>query len=377
MKDLSIIDFVGSKSGMDSYSTALLKEMYGLDYKVTLYSNFTDRNNLPFKVFKVFKEKTPNYTFFKILDFCLGVMAASLRMKMRKENNLLIHIFSYSFKEVFILKICRLLNIEICCIIHDIESFDNTSSDNRLQNIFDGSKFVIVHNQFSKNELLKNLMRSNEAKIIVMPHGNYLDVVTNNGIKPSSLPDFKKPFVLFFGQIKGVKGLDILLKALNSINSQLDVVIAGKPWKDDFNQYIELIQSLHIKDRVHLIPRFINEEERDYLFTECHSVVIPYKKIYQSGVLLMAMSYGKPVIASNLDANKEIIMDKKNGVLFETENPMDLAIKLNLLVNDIELRDNIISETKKYIVKEHSWLTSAKMLSAQLEIVSRQKIDLN
>ena len=48
--------------------------------------------------------------------------------------------------------------------------------------------------------------------------------------------------------------------------------------------------------------------ERDRLFSVSDMIIIPYKKIHQSGVILMAMSNGLPVLASNLPGNTQLIL---------------------------------------------------------------------
>ena len=52
-----------------------------------------------------------------------------------------------------------------------------------------------------------------------------------------------KKVLLFFGMIKKVKGLDILLSSLTEVikkHSDVVLLIAGKPWKDDFSNYQKL-----------------------------------------------------------------------------------------------------------------------------------------
>jgi glycosyltransferase involved in cell wall biosynthesis len=62
-------------------------------------------------------------------------------------------------------------------------------------------------------------------------------------------------------------------------------------------------------------------------------MILPYRRIYNSGVLMMALSYGKTVIASDLQANREIILNGVNGYLFENGNAHDLAQNILRLKN--------------------------------------------
>ena len=78
------------------------------------------------------------------------------------------------------------------------------------------------------------------------------------------------------------------------------------------------------------------------------------RKIYQSGVMLLAMSYGLPVIASDLPANKLIIEDKK-GILFKEGNSLDLASKINEIINDELKRKTISENAKEYVKLNNDW----------------------
>ncbi len=60
------------------------------------------------------------------------------------------------------------------------------------------------------------------------------------------------------------------------------------------------------------------------------------------GIVLLEAGAGKlPVIASNVDGIKEIVCDKRNGLLFESANAQDLASKIKELINSKNKRKNL------------------------------------
>ena len=73
-----------------------------------------------------------------------------------------------------------------------------------------------------------------------------------------------------------------------------------------------------------------------------------------SNALLEAMSSGMAVVASNVGGNKEIIEDKKNGLLFEVGDKQDLAEKLSVLCNDKSLREELGMNARNKILKDYS-----------------------
>ena len=77
-----------------------------------------------------------------------------------------------------------------------------------------------------------------------------------------------------------------------------------------------------------------------------------------------AMSMGKAVLASNVDALAEIIEHNFTGLLFEKNNLEDFTDKLELLINDRELRVKVGKQARKWVVKERDWsIISQKLIN--------------
>ena len=83
-----------------------------------------------------------------------------------------------------------------------------------------------------------------------------------------------------------------------------------------------------LHENVRLDIRYIPDEQVSNYYCAADFVVLPYKKIFQSGVLLMAMSYGTPVITSNIPGMTEIVTDGINGLTFQSEDVASLAASL-------------------------------------------------
>jgi glycosyltransferase involved in cell wall biosynthesis len=163
---------------------------------------------------------------------------------------------------------------------------------------------------------------------------------------------------LFFGQIKKVKGLDLLLKALPEVvnkHPKVLVVIAGKVWKDDYSAYRKIIEESGLQDycieRIH----YISNEEVPLYFASADLVVLPYRKIYQSGVLLMAMSYAKPVLAADLDGMREIIRDNETGFLFRQGNARALSERIQQVLQNPAEMDRIALKGYEHVRSNFSW----------------------
>jgi glycosyltransferase involved in cell wall biosynthesis len=172
-----------------------------------------------------------------------------------------------------------------------------------------------------------------------------------------SIPENKK-VLLFFGMIKKVKGLEVLLKAMTEVKKKhpdILLVIAGKIWENDFTLYQEIINENNLQDFCLLHTKFIPQEDVAHYYCASDLVVLPYKKIYQSGVLMMTLSYEKPALASNLPPLKEVINDNVNGFLFESETPASLSEKINNILSDENLLEQVRKNGAELVKTKYCW----------------------
>ena len=68
---------------------------------------------------------------------------------------------------------------------------------------------------------------------------------------------------------------------------------------DDFNPYLKKINDYGIKDKVLMDISYIPYKKFGEYFAKADIVVLPYRKVYQSGVLQLAYGFGKPVVVTN------------------------------------------------------------------------------
>lgn len=358
---IAIIDPVGIKAGMNCYDLGLLNELSALSYQTFLFSNFSDSNYPRVHQYDLFL-KTKQNTFSNIYNFVASHVKALITCRKQKVSWVILHIFSTTPKDYFSVWIIKKFGFKVVSIIHDIDSLSGEDNKKLKDKIYDLSDAIVVHNTSSKTSIEPELSTSAKNKLHVIPHGNYVDFIS--GIQPPSEVDGKKIFepgyryILFFGQIKKVKGLDILLRAVPMLPPEVKVIIAGRPHRDDFVYYQDIIDELGIENRIIKIIRFITDEERHFFFGKADALVLPYRKIFQSGVLLLSMSYGLPVIASDLPANKEIITDGINGILFKDGDCVDLAEKIKMLLSDTD--GQIGKAALQTVIANFSWGAIAK-----------------
>jgi len=77
--------------------------------------------------------------------------------------------------------------------------------------------------------------------------------------------------------------------------------------------------------RIILRADFIPDEETEVYFKAADVLVLPYRHVYQSGVLFLGHSFGLPVLAADVGSLKDDIVEGRNGFVFKPEDPVDLA----------------------------------------------------
>lgn len=326
---ISVIDPVGGHGGMEYYDYGLC---LGLKAARCEPYYFTCNDTKPLKEEEiithfVFGNIWQKSKLGKLLYLILGYLKAFIISKRNKIQVVHFQLFHLGFQNVMVLWIAKnMFGLNIVVTLHDIDSFRGHNSSWLQKRAFNLVDEFIVHNKFSYQQLVAKLNNGNNVSIV--PHGDYLNFVSCLPYSSKLNSKFK---LLFFGQIKEVKGLEVLLKAIHILNkniSDVSLTIAGKPWGTDKEKYLNLIDEYKLKNNIVTNFNYIPNEEVASYFKACDLVVLPYKKIYQSGVLLLTMSYGRAALCSDLDAFKEIIEDNKSGYLFKSEDEQDLANKL-------------------------------------------------
>ncbi len=111
------------------------------------------------------------------------------------------------------------------------------------------------------------------------------------------------------------------------------------------------------KGRITIRADYVPDEETELYFKAADVFVLPYRHIYQSGVLFLGYSFGLPVIAADVGALKDEILEGKTGFVFKPEDPIDLAATIeryfssDLFANLSDRRNEI----RDFALERHSW----------------------
>lgn len=361
----SIIEPVGGHGGMNHYDFNLCKGLSSAGVDVALFtSDATQRPvNAPFEFLPVYREifgTAPKWR--RALRFLRGTVLALSASIQKRRKIVHFHFFSVGPLEAFNILISRLALRKVVITAHDVEAFVSHLDTPGLPRFTYGlAHAVIAHNQISREALVERIGVA-PARVHVIPAGNHLDSLPKVPTQKEarfrlSLPE-QGPILLFFGQIKQVKGLDLLLDSMPAVLSKhpdVTLVIAGRPWKMEFQEYQDQIDKLNISTNCITHIRYISDNDLPLYYQACDLVTLPYRKIYQSDVILMAMSYGVPVVTSDIPGMIEIIEHNHTGFLFRSGDDKDLARVITEALEQPDSLQTVVEQARQLMVDRFGW----------------------
>ncbi len=270
----------------------------------------------------------------------------------------------------------RLLGKSVILTLHNVNARRRDKSDSILNRLtlriqYRLADHVFVHTEKMRLELIEEFAGRAE-RITVIPFGINNAVpntqVTREQAREKLGIESEAKTILFFGHIAPYKGLEILVDAFNRIASERDVyklVIAGRPkncpryWSAILEQIGDGVE----KGKILLRDEFIPDEDTELYMKAADVLVLPYRHVYQSGVLFLGYSFGLPVLAADVGSLSEEVEEGRTGFVFRPEDPAHLAGTIEHyfrsdLYADLSGRR---SEIREYAMKRHSWEVVGQM----------------
>ncbi len=158
-----------------------------------------------------------------------------------------------------------------------------------------------------------------------------LESVPNGVDAPERLKPVEGDFILFIGRLVRTKGLDYLIRAMRSVDHRL-VIAGGGP---EEKRLRKIVSENGLSERVEIKGR-VSEGEKHRLLNECKLFVFPSTWESYGIAAVEAMSYGKPIIASDVGGLPEVVRDA--GELVPSRDETALAKAINELLEDGEGR---------------------------------------
>jgi glycosyltransferase involved in cell wall biosynthesis len=171
----------------------------------------------------------------------------------------------------------------------------------RLQLKVNRSRIVTAISSFTAKEIRKHLdVRKKEIRVIYC------------GVEVSSFPDAKRPafvptedFLFTVGVVQSKKNHAVLVDFIRELPANYSLVIAGNKNSEYAREIEKQITEKGLQDRI-ILPGFISDEDKFWLYQHCKAVVFPSRFEGMGFPPIEAMRNGKPVFASTCSSIPEV-----------------------------------------------------------------------
>lgn len=315
------------------------------------------------KYIKFIKDKLSNFNTLNILRYLEQNIIEVINLCVNK-NIKIIHATTNYWNGIVAISVAKYLGIKCIYelrelwneniilqkpeVMHsDIVKMMMTQEKNIINNV---DKIIVLNNVQNKYDSSKTEILYDGIKT--------LDKISDKNKLLTKYNLHNKTIIGFIGTLVVHEGIEYILKCIKLLNDDkiMFVVIGDGPYK---NAMLEFIKNNNISENVLYLGKLKHEEAIDFyqLFDMC---VYPKKKcdlceLESSFKLIEAMSFGKPVITTNLKAMNEIITDGENGLLCVPDNVNDLLDKIKLLISNSDLVKSLGKNAYEWVKKNRDW----------------------
>lgn len=172
----------------------------------------------------------------------------------------------------------------------------------------------IVLSKFSRDKFIEYGL--NKQKMYLKR--NFLDIETDGNTRDNN-------YALFIGRLVDYKGIETLMEAFKICPSYKLKIIGDGPMSREVGSFTSSYTNIEWLGK-------LNRDSLLGIIKNSSFLIFPSECYETMGmVILESFVFSKPVLASNLGAVKELVIEGVNGILFETGNPTDLASKISYL----------------------------------------------
>ncbi len=223
------------------------------------------------------------------------------------------------------------------------------------------TRFLYADYYIAISKVTEAELKKNKKNCFFIKHGIELqpekNIFKKEGIKN----------IGYVGRFNESKGIFTLLRAFHSLTlerNDLKLFLFGEG--EQKAEIVNFINKNTLNNFVYIYPP---SSDLSNIYSKIDLLILPSIKLEGFGlVLIEAMSFGIPVIVSDLPVFKETITNNENGLIFERNNLYDLIMKITELIENNNLRNKIIANAKLKVM-ENSDLK--KMCDEYIELYTK------
>lgn len=212
----------------------------------------------------------------------------------------------------------------------------------------------------NSREMLSQYQRL-RSDTVYLPNGSCAST-EGNDTAVDELGLLRNGYFLFAARLDPVKRLHLLLEVHMGLDEahRLPLVIAGGHSKSA--EYRELLHDYEGQKVIFL--GHINQNQLAPLMRHCRAFVLPSVLEGMSNSLLSAMATGKAVLASDIPANRDVLMN--GNATFAADDPDSLRQGLEKLAADTDFAHSLGQQLRTHVENNYDWGQTTKILSTQV-----------
>ena len=211
---------------------------------------------------------------------------------------------------------------------------------------------IIVANEYEKNIFLEF---TREDKISIVKNGINLEDFNKPIVDFRKKYSISEEYILFVGRFHTVKGVDVLIKAVNEIRNflkskNMKCVIMGVDFGYE-QEMFNLIKKYNLESQIIVMKK----PAREYViaaYEQSQMLVLPSRWELSPLTPLEGFAFKKPVISTNCHGIPHTIKDGQNCILTEMGDFKKIAKSIEYLVNNEDERKRMGEEGYKQVKNE-------------------------
>ncbi len=222
---------------------------------------------------------------------------------------------------------------------------------------------IIAVSDKTKQDLIK-LYKTPADKIKIIPNG--FSPVNLEGVGKNEIIKANSPYLFFIGRLEERKNVVNIVKAFEILKKKYNYpgkLLLGGGRGYGYDKIKKVIKNSAYKTEIEELG-FVSEKEKWRYFKYADTFLFP-SLLEGFGIpIVEAQSMGTPVVTSDLSPMKEVAGDKR--VIANPNEPSQLAEIVNKILQDKELREDVIKQGLKNI-KKYSWEKTAREIAGVLK----------
>lgn len=268
-----------------------------------------------------------------------------------------IHVQAPNFFSCSAIFAARLKNVPIIATVHraEVDSVANPTYFLRKHALARFSRIIAVSNH-TKSLAVKAGVKDSKISVIYNSCDEEFFFYGKDKESLRRKHNFQSDdkLILFVGNLIRRKGVALLIESLRFLRQNVPnfiSIIVGQG--EELQNLKALVDNYHLSNHVKFCGR-ISKKELSELSAIADVFVLPSTSEGHSVALLEAMSSGLPIVASDIEANRESVEDGVTGLLFKNGIAVNLAEKLTVIFTDNNLRRTLSVNSYETYIKKFS-----------------------